>query len=120
MLVFLVVLFRASSVKLFTLHPPLCSLYIGAALLFFFSMGLAAIPSETYRALGRIPDFSGGVARAMSELRRVIELEPHSAELHDDLGTVVVQESDGQSAAAEFSEELRRQLNYSLALLHLG
>src|SRR5256885_5416111 len=47
MLVFLVVLFRTSSVKLFTLHSPMCSISIGAALLFFFSMAAATSAAQS-------------------------------------------------------------------------
>jgi len=65
-------------------------------------------------------DFSGDLDGAIGEFRRAIELEPQRAELHDDLGTVLVQKSDAQGAAAEFSEALRLQPNFASAHFHLG
>jgi Flp pilus assembly protein TadD len=87
--------------------------------------------SETYRTLARALDASGDAAAAVVQMRRALQLEPGRAELHDEVGTLLVEASgvagstaaDGASlkeAEKEYLEALRLQSDYEPAHLHLG
>src|SRR6266550_2609726 len=116
MLVFLVVLFRASSVKLFTLHSPMCSISIGAALLFFFSMGAAtraaqsaaSPPSDAATRANALYQQGlsvlkkGDLASARTAFEKVVRLAPQSPESHNSLGWVLLAQGEVDRAIGHF------------------
>ena len=49
-----------------------------------------------------------------------MDLQPESADLRDELGSVLAQRSQTDEAAKQFSEALRLQPDFAQAALHLG
>ena len=62
----------------------------------------APTDSEAYRTLARARDATGDTAGAAKDMRRAIELDPGRAELHDDLGSLLVHQSPA-NASFDFS-----------------
>ena len=83
-------------------------------------LAAAGVGRVRVRDSGRALDFSKDFDGAVAEFQRAIALEPQRPELHDDLGTVLVQKSDSQDAADEFSEALRLEPKFGKAHFHLG
>ncbi len=64
--------------------------------------------------------YAGDSAGARELSKNAIAIEANRPELHDDLGSVLVQLSKREEAAAEFSEALKLQPQFAQAHLHLG
>src|SRR5947207_15727212 len=121
MLVFLLVLFRASSVKSFTLHSPMCSISIGAALLFFFSMGAATCAAQSTasppadaatraKALyqqGLSVLKKGDLASARTAVEKVVRLATQSAESDNALGCVLLAQGEVDAAVGHVATQVR-------------
>ena len=102
--------------------------------------------SETYRVLAHALDANGDADGAVKQMRKALELDPGRADLHDELGTLLVRGAQvgggtkdgaaGSSAAtnsaatadptklkeaeSEYLEALRLQPELAQAHLHLG
>ncbi|PYU54539.1 MAG: hypothetical protein DMG55_31195 [Acidobacteria bacterium] len=132
MLVFLVVLFRASNVKLFTLHFPMCSISIGATLMFFFSLGAATCAAQSTASppadaatranalyqQGLSVLKKGDLASARTAFEKVVRLAPQSPESHNSLGWVLLAQGEVDAAIAHFQTAVK--LNPEFAQAHMN
>src|SRR5262249_22540379 len=56
--------------------------------------------SETYRALAHAMDADGNVNDAVKQMRKALELDPGRADLHDEMGTLLVRATQLPSGAS--------------------
>src|SRR5207253_1192566 len=122
----------ASNVKLFTLHFPMCSISIGATLLFFFSLGAATCAAQSTASppadaatranalyqQGLSVLKKGDLASARTAFEKVVRLAPQSPESHNSLGWVLLAQGEVDAAIAHFQTAVK--LNPEFAQAHMN
>ena len=78
------------------------------------------IPPDVVAAYIRALAATGDSAAAISKMKEVIAQDPHSAELHDELGSLYAQARDWDHAEHEFSEAIGQNPGLAESHLHLG
>jgi tetratricopeptide (TPR) repeat protein len=78
------------------------------------------LPPYVVAAYIRALAATGESTVAISKMKEVVAQDPHSAELHDELGSLYAQARDWDHAEHEFSEAIGQNPGLAAAHLHLG
>jgi protein O-GlcNAc transferase len=63
---------------------------------------------------------SGQIPAAIAKMKEAVEIDPHNAELQDELGSLCAQRQDWPGAEQAFSAALKSNPDFAMAHLHLG